>query len=109
MVFWALEPVDLVLPAGAGLRIGIVWGGAARAHSNRSLPLRQLTPLFRMPGITWYSLQLGECRAELAQLAEARLLGTDRYDAIVAVGAVTATGSKVSDIFTAIAGKLVAP
>jgi Flp pilus assembly pilin Flp len=29
--------------------------------------------------------------------------------ALVAVGAVTATGTKVSDIFTAISGKLVTP
>jgi pilus assembly protein Flp/PilA len=29
--------------------------------------------------------------------------------ALVAVGAVTATGTKVSDIFTAVSGKLVAP
>jgi hypothetical protein len=43
------------------LRVGLVWGGN-RAHVNdasRSMPLEQLTPLFDLPGISWYSLQLG--------------------------------------------------
>jgi tetratricopeptide (TPR) repeat protein len=61
-----------MLPVGEGLRIGIVWSGDARLHPERSLPLRQLAPLFRLAGISWYSLQAGDQRTDLAQTPETR-------------------------------------
>ena len=56
------------LSASAGRRVGIVWAGN-REHKNdrnRSLPFAALAPLWNIPGIRWYSLQVGERRADLA-------------------------------------------
>ncbi|HWA56942.1 MAG TPA: tetratricopeptide repeat protein [Gemmatimonadales bacterium] len=61
-----------VLPDGKGLKVGIVWGGAAKPTRKRSIPLTQLEPLFGLPGITWYSLQMGEHAAQLMDLPETR-------------------------------------
>lgn len=46
-----------MLPEGSGLKVGLVWGGAAR--SQPGLSLAALVPLFTVPGVTWYSLQGG--------------------------------------------------
>ncbi len=56
-----------VLPPGEGLRVGLVWGGSHKPNPRRSIPLDQLGPLFTLPGVTWYSLQVGEHAAQLAQ------------------------------------------
>jgi tetratricopeptide (TPR) repeat protein len=57
-----------VLPSGEGLRVGVVWGGAAKPTLKRSMPLATLAPLFTIPGITWYSLQMGEHAVQLMDL-----------------------------------------
>ncbi len=47
---------------GGPLTVGLVWRGNPQ-HANdrrRSLSLRQLHPLLRLPGIDWVSLQWGE-------------------------------------------------
>lgn len=44
------------------IKVGLVWAGRP-AHADdhrRSLPLDLLRPLFDRPGITWFSLQVGE-------------------------------------------------
>ncbi len=68
---WADHPA-LSQPEGAGrLRIGIAWGGNPR-HVNdlrRSLPLTVLAPLFRLPHLQWFSLQVGERAVELGDVA----------------------------------------
>src|SRR5439155_14179366 len=53
-----------------GLKVGIVWAANAkhRNESQRSLELERLLPLFELPGIQWFSLQVGERAAELARL-----------------------------------------
>src|SRR5205823_6389014 len=53
-----------------GLKVGIVWAGNAkhRNESQRSLELERLLPLFELPGIHWFSLQVGERAADLARL-----------------------------------------
>ncbi|HEY1857839.1 MAG TPA: tetratricopeptide repeat-containing glycosyltransferase family protein [Acidocella sp.] len=58
----------------AGRRVGIVWAGNPKHQNdrNRSLPFTALAPLWNIPGIDWYSLQVGERRADL----DAALLGT---------------------------------
>jgi hypothetical protein len=46
-------------PADRRLRVGLTWAGN-RAHSNdhnRSVPLRRLLPLLRLPDVTFVSLQ----------------------------------------------------
>ncbi len=43
------------------LKVGLVWGGRkTRLNANRSLFLDDLSPLFSLPGISWFSLQVGE-------------------------------------------------
>jgi Flp pilus assembly protein TadD len=52
----------------SGLRVGVAWAGNPN-HSNdrnRSLPLPLLEPLLRLPGISWFSLQVGARAADIA-------------------------------------------
>jgi tetratricopeptide (TPR) repeat protein len=61
---WSADPLAEGEDRGR-LRVGLVWGGNPR-HVNdfrRSIPLAVLAPLFRVPDVTWFSLQIGE-RAE---------------------------------------------
>lgn len=62
-----LEPPPdryLLLPPGPArtLRVGIVWAGNPQQGNdrNRSARLADFGPLFDVPGIAWYSLQVGE-------------------------------------------------
>jgi Flp pilus assembly protein TadD len=56
------------------LRGGLVWAGDARPHlphyqaidRRRSMKLADFAPLGEIPGIEWFSLQMGPPRAELA-------------------------------------------
>ncbi len=49
-------------------RVGLVWAGnpTHANDANRSMRLADLTALFGLPGVTWFSLQLGRGSAELA-------------------------------------------
>lgn len=53
-----------------GKKIGIVWAGnpAQKNDRNRSCRLELLTPLFDLPGISWFSLQKGVAAAQLAEI-----------------------------------------
>jgi tetratricopeptide (TPR) repeat protein len=69
---WADHPA-LRQAEGAGrrLRIGIAWGGNPR-HVNdlrRSLPVAAMAPLFRLPHLQWFSLQVGDRAVELRDAA----------------------------------------
>jgi len=57
------------------LKVGVVWAGSAGYKNDRyrSLSLRLLAPLARMPGIELFSLQLGAAASELDD--EARGMG----------------------------------
>ncbi len=60
-----LEPA---LVPGLRLKVGLVWGGSP-THQNdrhRSCALRDLAPLFDVPGIAYYSLQVGPQGNEVA-------------------------------------------
>jgi predicted O-linked N-acetylglucosamine transferase (SPINDLY family) len=53
------------------LKVGLVWGGNKYSlNANRSLHLAQLSQLFKLPGIRWYSLQLGPDAEQLAGFRE---------------------------------------
>lgn len=59
------------LPVGADTRskrVGLVWAGnpTHANDANRSMHLADLQPLLDLPGITWFSLQLGKGPSELA-------------------------------------------
>ncbi len=58
------------LPAGPGLKIGVVWAGnpAHQDDRNRSIALERLIPLFTVPGLRWFSLQVGEHVGDIAGL-----------------------------------------
>jgi hypothetical protein len=49
-------------------RVGLVWGGSVTAAHNpqRSLPLSEFAPLAQVPGVSWYSLQVGPSAKQLA-------------------------------------------
>jgi tetratricopeptide (TPR) repeat protein len=53
------------------LRVGIVWAGNPDHLNdcNRSMPVRYLQPLTAIPGVRWYSLQVGPRAGELAELS----------------------------------------
>jgi hypothetical protein len=54
-----------LLPAGEGLRVGVVWRSREGGNARASLGLPALAPLFRIPGISWYSLETGDDAAQL--------------------------------------------
>jgi tetratricopeptide (TPR) repeat protein len=58
-----------IAPNTAGINIGIVWRGSTHLRydrfRNRSMRIENLRPLAAIPGVTLYSLQCGEGRAEL--------------------------------------------
>jgi tetratricopeptide (TPR) repeat protein len=59
------------LAAYEGLKVGVVWAGNPKHlnDQNRSIPLALLAPLFRVPGVTLFSLQVGERAGDLAEAA----------------------------------------
>jgi tetratricopeptide (TPR) repeat protein len=52
---------------GPGLKAGLVWAGdpGHRNDRNRSVSLAHFRPLLELPGIRWFSLQVGQAAAEL--------------------------------------------
>jgi hypothetical protein len=54
--------------AGEGKRVGLVWAGnpTHANDANRSMRLADLGALIDLPGVTWFSLQLGNGPRELA-------------------------------------------
>lgn len=49
-----------------GLKVGVVWAGDP-GHANdrnRSVPLKMMTGLFGVPGVRWFSLQVGAAAGE---------------------------------------------
>jgi tetratricopeptide (TPR) repeat protein len=61
---------------GAGLRVGLVWRGNPQ-HENdrwRSISLKKLAPLLDVPGITFFSLQLGAEEERAAGAAAGQLI-----------------------------------
>ncbi|HEY1930775.1 MAG TPA: tetratricopeptide repeat protein [Acetobacteraceae bacterium] len=53
---------------GTGLRVGLVWAGRPEHwdDARRSLPFGALAPLWAVPGVRWFSLQVGPRAADLA-------------------------------------------
>lgn len=52
------------------LKVGLIWAGNPH-HKNdhhRSIPLKQLAPLFEVRGVQWFSLQKGEAEQQLYEL-----------------------------------------
>jgi tetratricopeptide (TPR) repeat protein len=70
------------LGKAAGLKVGLVWAGNPRHRNdrNRSIALDRLAPLFGTAGIRWFSLQVGERKADLAHLSAGAI--TDLSDGL---------------------------
>jgi tetratricopeptide (TPR) repeat protein len=53
-----------------GLKVGLVWAGNPQHKNdrNRSIALDRLAPLFGAAGVRWFSLQVGERKADLARV-----------------------------------------
>ena len=62
---------ERLLAFGPGLKVGISWrGGTHQTRSPlRSIPLSQWEPVFKAADTQFVSLQYGECRGELDELA----------------------------------------
>jgi len=56
-----------VAGSGRAPRVGLVWAGspAYGRDATRSIPLRDLGPLFGVPGVRWFGLQFGRGREEM--------------------------------------------
>lgn len=63
------------------LNVGLVWGAEQLGyeHSTKKVPLEMLAPLFDIPGIAWYSLQVGSDAKDIENFI--------RRDAITDTGA----------------------
>ncbi|HXW23410.1 MAG TPA: tetratricopeptide repeat protein, partial [Xanthobacteraceae bacterium] len=70
------------LGGSKGLKVGLVWAGNPQHKNdrNRSIALERLAPLFGAAGVRWFSLQLGERKADLARLPAGTL--TDLADGL---------------------------
>lgn len=56
-----------VLGEDDALKVGLVWGGKKNSlNANRSLHFAQLSTLFNLPGVRWFSLQVGDDAKQLA-------------------------------------------
>jgi hypothetical protein len=55
---------------GRPVRVGVVWRGrpTQRLDRKRSLPLQELSEVFGIEGVVWYSLQMGDASEELRGL-----------------------------------------
>jgi tetratricopeptide (TPR) repeat protein len=58
-------PVELA--SASGLKVGLVWAGnpANATDRQRSIPLTTLDMLADVPGVSWFSLQLGPAREQM--------------------------------------------
>jgi tetratricopeptide (TPR) repeat protein len=66
----AVERWSNRLAGPAGLKVGIAWAGNPnhRNDRQRSLPLERVAALFDLPGVRWFSLQVGARAGDLATL-----------------------------------------
>ncbi len=68
--------IAAVLSRDPELKVGLAWSGSAHNTNDRrrSIPLATLSPLFDVPGISWYSLQRSEDEADLVRVPASRAL-----------------------------------
>ncbi len=66
----AVERWRVKLGGGSRLKVGIAWAGnpSHKNDRNRSIAVERLLPMLEIPGIRWFSLQVGEHAGDLARL-----------------------------------------
>jgi len=70
-----------VMPATGNRRIGLCWAGKTYPDPARSCPADELQPLAALPGVTWFSLQMGaEVRNPPFALTDLTMLVQDFAD-----------------------------
>ena len=69
------------LPPGAELKIGVAWAGnpTHQDDRNRSLPIERLLPLFKVPGLRWFGLQVGERAGDIGRLPGGAITDLSRH------------------------------
>jgi len=90
-----LARAKVLLPKDGSFRVGLVWGGS-RGHqndANRSLVPELLAPLAGIPGVSYFSLQLGDTAADVA-----RLPGLGLNDLSAAIGDFSDTAALASQL-----------
>ena len=62
---------ETLAPEAGTLRAGLVWAGNPKqgSEARRGIGLAGCLPLFTVPRVRWYSLQVGERASDLARLA----------------------------------------
>lgn len=76
LAFWGER-----LRSGNDLRIGLVWAsGEYGNQAEKSLPLRELAPIFTLPKVRCYSLQLGAATSEVAEFSHVHDLAPHIHD-----------------------------
>jgi tetratricopeptide (TPR) repeat protein len=62
---------ETIEPARGTLRAGLVWAGNPKqgSEARRGIGLAHCLPLLTVPGVRWYSLQVGERASDLSRLA----------------------------------------
>jgi hypothetical protein len=73
------ETINARIDSTKGRRIGLVWAGGTRHERNaqRSMDPSFLGPLWQLPGISWFSLQLGQPVLDIPHLVDlSPLLGS---------------------------------
>jgi len=68
------HPLRLEAPTDRPVKVGLVWAGSASQGNdrNRSTNLETLGPILDVPGVTFYSLQVGPRAADVQRLAAPR-------------------------------------
>ncbi len=83
----ATRPAPSWIAPSSHLKVGVVWAGSSRniIDSKRSLTLDDLRPVFEVPCISFYSLQLGAPASQL--FAGSLPAGADFADTAAAIAA----------------------
>jgi tetratricopeptide (TPR) repeat protein len=77
-------------------KIGLIWAGRPEHVNdrNRSLMLKNLAPLFLIPGIQWFSLQKGEAGSQIKELS----LESDLWDCARALTDFSETAALIQNL-----------
>jgi hypothetical protein len=57
--------------AAGSIKVGVVWAGRPQHtnDTNRSISLERLVPLFGIHNVRWFSLQVGDRKADLSRIS----------------------------------------
>jgi tetratricopeptide (TPR) repeat protein len=92
--------------ATSDLKVGVVWAGSPmhRNDRNRSTTLQRLTPLFGLPGVRFFSLQVGPHQADPVGIASTPVIDlSDQLSDFAETAAAIANLDVVITVDTAVA------